>query len=135
MWDRGYDQMIATIKERFGIELELYNTGGWCMVYQARLEGGAVIWISDYDAGVIPRDERLALEGAGTSVGWNVSIYRADADGYPDNAILASAQHETALVAELPGLIELALGSVPHNAQHHFAKGGTHTVTYGVMEF
>jgi len=136
MWDREYDQIIATIKERFGFELELYNTGGWCMVYEARLEGGgAVIWISDYDAGVTPREERLSLEGAGTTVGWNVSIYRADADGYPDNAILASAQHETALVAELPGLIELALGSVPQNAQHHFAKGGAHTVTYGVMEF
>ena len=62
-------------------------------------------------------------------------VYRADADGYPDNAILASAQHETALGAELPGLIALALESVATNAQHHFAKGGKHTVTYGVMEF
>ena len=109
MWDRGYDQMVAEIKARFGFELELYNTGGWCMVYEARLEGNAVIWISDYDAGITPRDERLVLEGKGITVGWNVSIYRADADGYPDNAILASAQHETALVAELPGLIALAL--------------------------
>ena len=135
MWDRGYDQMVAQIKARFGFELELYNTGGWCMVYQARLEGNAVIWISDYDAGITPRDERLVLEGTGITVGWNISIYRAEADAYPDNAILASAQHETALVAELPGLIALALESVATNAQHHFAKGGKHTVTYGVMEF
>lgn len=135
MWDRGYDQMVAEIKARFGFELELYNTGGCCMVYEARLEGNAVIWISDYDAGITPRDERLVSEGKGITVGWNVSIYRADADGYPDNAILASAQHETALGAELPGLIALALESVATNAQHHFAQGGKHTVTYGVMEF
>ncbi len=86
-----------------------------CSSLSVAVSGGGsspVIWISDYDAGVTPREERLSLEGAGTTVGWNVSIYRADADGYPDNAILASAQHETALVAELPGLIELALGSV-----------------------
>jgi hypothetical protein len=94
-----------------------------------------VIWISDYDAGITPRDERLVLEGKGITVGWNISIYRTDADGYPDNAILASAQHETALVAELPGLIALALESVATNAQHHFVKGGKHTITYGVMEF
>lgn len=135
MWDRGYDQMVAEIKSRFGFELELYNTGGWCMVFEARLEGNAVIWISDYDAGVTPRDERLSMEARGTTVGWNVSIYRADKDGYPDNAILASAQHETALVAELPGLIALALESVATNAQHHFKKGGQHTVTHGVIEF
>ena len=42
------------------------------------------------------------------TVGWNASIYRADADGYHDNA-MASAHHETAIVAELPGLIGLAL--------------------------
>ena len=135
MWDRGYDQMVAEIKTRFGFELELYNTGGWCMVYEARLEGNAVIWISDYDAGITPRDERLVLEGKGITVGWNISSYRAEADAYPDNAILASAQHETALVAELPGLIALALESVATNAQHHFVKGGKHTITYGVMEF
>ena len=46
------------------------------MVFEARLEGNAVIWISDYDAGVTPRDERLVMEGAGTTVGWNVSIYQ-----------------------------------------------------------
>lgn len=135
MWARGYDQMVAEIKDRFGFELTLYNTGGWCMVYEARLEGNAVIWISDYDAGVTPREERLAMEGRGITVGWNVSIYRAADDGYPDNAILASAQHETALVAELPGLIALALESVASNAQHHFKKGGEHTVTHGVIEY
>ena len=45
------------------------------------------------------------------TVGWNASIYRADADDYPDIA-MASAHHETAIVAELPGLIGLALRSV-----------------------
>lgn len=49
--------------------------------------------------------------------------------------VVASAHHETALVAELPGLIELALGSAPQNAQLHFARRGAHTVAYGVMEF
>ena len=74
MWDRGYDQMVAEIKARFGFELELYNTGGWCMVYEARLEGNAVIWISDYDAGITPRDERLVLEGKGiTGAGMSAS--------------------------------------------------------------
>ena len=43
--------------------------------------------------------------------------------------------NETALVAELPGLIALALESVATNAQHHFKKGGQHTVTHGVIEF
>lgn len=52
MWDHGYDQMVAEIKDPFGSELKLYNTGGWCMVHEARLEGNAVIWISDYDAGL-----------------------------------------------------------------------------------
>lgn len=60
MWDRGYDQLVADMKARFGFELELYNTGGWCMVYEAKLEGNVVIWISDYDAGVTPREERLS---------------------------------------------------------------------------
>lgn len=42
------------------------------MVCQDWLEGNAVIWICDYDAGVTLRPERLAVQGAGATVGWNV---------------------------------------------------------------
>lgn len=132
MQDYGYGPMLADIKRRFGFELEFHHTGGGIMVLASRLEGGAWIWVSDWDAGLHVLDERLSLEGKGITVGWNVTIY-ADDGGAPGDTTLACARHETAAVTELPGLIELALTSLPDNAHNDYRRGGKHTVTYGVQ--
>lgn len=130
MKDYGYTEMLADIKRRFGFELDFHHTGGGIMVLETQLEGGAWLWISDWDAGLNLREDRLKMEADGITVGWNVTIY-ADDGSYPGDTTLACVRHETALTDELPGLIEMALKALPENAHHDYRKGGQHTVTCG----
>ena len=109
----GYGDSLSDIETRFGLNFTVEDTGGGCLLMQARLEDGSWIVISDWDAGLIPQRRRRELEGQGTTIGWNVSIYADDGDSWPDHSTwLASVRHETAAVDELPVLIEMAVSAL-----------------------
>ena len=130
----GYGEFIADLENRFGLNFTCEDTGGGFLLFQARLETGDWIVISDWDAGITPLARRRDMEAEGTTIGWNVSIYaNADGDTWPDHLTrLASVHHETATTDELPGIVEQALASLTDNTQHEYHRGGGHTVTHGI---
>lgn len=129
-----YGDVLSDIVSRFGIDLTVEDTGGGCLLFQARLETGDWIVISDWDAGITPLPRRRALEAQGTTIGWNISIYADDGDNWPDHHTrLASVRHETAAGGELPTLIAQALDALPANTHHDHSRDGRHTVTHGVI--
>lgn len=130
----GYGDFLSGIEARFGLNFTVEDTGGGCLLVQARLEDGSWIVISDWDAGLTPLRRRRELEGEGITSGWNVSIYADDGDSWPDHSTwLASVRDEAATVDELHILIELALSALPENAHHNYDRGARHTITYGIV--
>lgn len=131
----GYGEVIAELSDLVGVPFTLEDTGGGCLLFQGRLEGGPWLVISDWDAGILPLPRRRELESAGVTIGWNISLYSDDGDDWPDHQTwLASVRHESATVDELPALVQLALNSLRDNAHHDYRKTGAHDVTYGVVE-
>jgi len=136
MVDRlAYGQFLAEIQQRFGVAFTVEDTGGGCLLFQARLETGDWLVISDWDSGIIPLPRRRQLEAQATSLGWVVNVCADDGDGGPQTAtILAGVSHETATADELSDLIELALSSLADNAHHEIRKATGHSVLHGVIE-
>lgn len=131
----GYGDLIAAVTDLVGVRFTLEDTGGGCLLFQGRLEGGNWLVISDWDAGILPLDRRRDLEVDGVTVGWNVSIYADDGDNWPDHQTwLASVRHESARADDLPGLVELALSGLRDNTHHDFRRDGSHSVSYGVVK-
>ena len=129
----GYGDFLSDIEARFGLNFTVEDTGGGCLLMQARLEDGSWIVISDWDAGLNPLRRRRELEGEGTTIGWNVSIYADDGDSWPDHSTwLASVRHETNAVDELTVLIEMALAALRESAHHDYHRGGRYTIARGV---
>jgi hypothetical protein len=130
----GYGDFLADIEHRFGLTFTCEDTGGGCLLFQARLDNGEWIVISDWDSGITPLEKRDALEDAGITVGWNVSIFADDGDNWPDHTVMmASIRHDTAHAHELPSLIEQALASRPATLHHDYRNGAGHTVSYGIQ--
>lgn len=136
MVDRlAYGQFLAEIQQRFGVAFTVADTGGGCLLFQARLETGDWLVISDWDSGLTPLPRRRQLEAQGTTVGWAVNVCADDGEDWPQTAtILAGVSHETATADELPALIELALNSLTDNAHHEIRKATGHSVLHGVIE-
>jgi hypothetical protein len=139
MYDLGYDDLLATITDRFGITVDCFNSGGGCLIWETRLETGDWMWVTDWDAGIQPLARRLELEAQGITVGWHIGIYAnlTDSAGdQPDSCTrLAGVEHHTATAAQLPDLIDLALRGTPRNEQHEFGANGTHTISYGIRYY
>lgn len=128
-----YGSVIKPVADLTGLPFTLEDTGGGCLLFQGRLESGAWLVISDWDAGVTPMDRRRDLENSGITVGWNVSVYADDGDSWPDHqTLLASVRHETARADELPGLVQLALEASRDNSHHEFSRDGGRSVRCGI---
>ncbi|HUO39101.1 MAG TPA: hypothetical protein VMU34_15265 [Mycobacterium sp.] len=137
-FNTGYAPLLDNISKRFGFtDFEIFNSGGGCLIAQTRLEGTAWMWITDWDAGIQRLHDRNIKEANGITLGYNVSIYATDPDNHwcDDCTALASVRHETAKAADLAGLVQLALSSLPRNAHHTFDKNGEHRIEYGVRHF
>ncbi len=135
MYDLDYTDLLSTIRDRFGITLRCFNSGGGCLIWESRLESQHWVWINDWDQGIMRRNRRLATEAAGDPVGWFIGVY-APAGDTPawsdDHWRVASVSHRTATAEQLPDLIELALRSITEAAHHDYDDQGVHTVAYGV---
>ena len=129
----GYGEVMADLEKRFGLTFTCEDTGGGCLLFQARLDNGEWIVISDWDAGINPLERRRELEAEGITVGWNITIY-ADDENWPDHStMLASVRHDSATATELPVLIQQALSSRLATVHHDYRRGGGHTVSYGIQ--
>jgi len=135
MYNLQYDALLDAIATRFGISLHCFNSGGGCLVWEARLESGHWLEINDWDQGIQTRARRLASEAAGAPVGWFIGIYCPAGDTPPwshDSWRVASVSHRTATADELPDLIDLALRGITAAAHHVYDAHGAHTVTHGI---
>lgn len=144
----GYGEVLRAVERRTGLAFEMFNSGGGVMIFEARLETGHYVWISDADAGVWPLPCRREMEAAGTAVGYHLAVYppfteperaaevyggtaadygedskiqwRGDCDS---NRCAASVHHGTASAEQLPELVELVVSSLPRNAHHNINAG------------
>jgi hypothetical protein len=140
MIDLGYDELLAKLTDRFGITLTCFNSGGGCLIWEARLEDGSWLWITDWDAGIHPRLRRLEFERQGIRIGWHVGIYANQViENYSDDVdsctALASVVHRTAGIDDLPDLIELALRSLPSNTHYGYDENGVCTIHNGIQHY
>ena len=130
----GYSDFLSIIETRFGIRFTCEDTGGSHLLFQARLETGDWLLVSDWDAGLHPLAERRELDARGITIGWNITIYADDGIDGPDHCtMLASVRDESATVDELNGMIGLALHGLPSNTHHEYRADRMHTVTRGII--
>lgn len=154
-YDHGYGDILAQVHRRFGFTPTIFNSGGDIMIFEARLDGGDFIWITDADCDITPLPRRLAIEADGDVVGWQVSIYppdtergpldveQADPDGPAATETvdansctrLTSVTHHSATAEQLPELIGLALRGRRRHEHHEFHCDGTHTVSLGIDRY
>lgn len=154
-YDHGYDAILAEVHERFGFTPTIFNSGGYVMIFESRLDSSEFLWITDADCDVTPLSRRLASEADGEFVGWQVSIYPPDSERGPLDVAqtdpadttapepvdadsctrLASVTHHSATADQLPDLIELALRSRRHHEHHAFHLDGSHTISFGIEHY
>ena len=134
-YNLGYADLLASIARSYGIKFEVFDSGGGCLIAEARLEGAVWLWITDWDAGLIGLERRRQLESEGIAIGYNVSLYPSD-PAHPDwvdgQTILASVRHQTASATMLPQLVAQALASLGGNEHHNYDAAGVHTLTTGI---
>lgn len=130
----GFDSIVNTIARRFGLAMQLVDTGGGYTVLEGRLESDAWLWISDLDAGLTSLDRRAELENQGLHIGWRLQVYpHSPADAGPDlNTVLSSVAHASGTVADLGDLIDQVLGGLPSNAHVVVEVDGSTSVEHGV---
>lgn len=71
----GFDTIVEAIDRQFGITLEIADTGGGYYVLEGTMNSGQWLWISDYDAGLLPLARRGELEAQGVRIGWRLQLY------------------------------------------------------------
>lgn len=139
-YEHGWDDILDKVQVETGLRFTIWNSGGHCMIFEARLETGQFLWVTDYDADIEPLASRHEIEAAGGTVGLQVSVLAAmespqryadviggTVDTVPDdwanvvdsNRCLASVRHGTAKAEQMPELVALAILSLPRNAHHH----------------
>ncbi|MEB3023041.1 MULTISPECIES: hypothetical protein [Mycolicibacter] len=131
----GYADLLENTAGTYGIEFEVFDSGGGFLIAQARLEGGVWLWITDWDSGLIGLERRRQLEAEGVTVGYNVSLYPtdpADPQSVDGQTVLASVRHQTATATMLPQLVAQALAGLSGNEHHNYDAAGVHTVTTGI---
>ncbi|CAM3165173.1 hypothetical protein DFJ75_3063 [Williamsia muralis] len=76
---RAYDYLFAihVLKNEFGVDFALVNTGGGCMALEGVLETGHSVLVTDY-ANDLADDPEMRE-------GWQVGIYTRESD-YPGDA-------------------------------------------------
>lgn len=81
----GFDTIVDALARRFGIAMQIADTGGGYYVLEGSLDSGQRLWVSDYDAGLLPLVRRGELEAQGVRIGWRLQVYpRRASDGTPD---------------------------------------------------
>mgnify|MGYP001264900713 CR=1 FL=1 len=135
MTGSGFDTVVAALARRFGIEMQIADTGGGYYVLEGSLRSGQWLWISDYDAGLVPLARRSELEAQGVRIGWRLQVYpRRASDGAPDtNTVLASVAHAKGTVADLDDLVGQVLRGVSSNTHVHVDANSSTTVEHGVQ--
>ena len=116
-------EILATVRERFGITFNETCTGGGCMALESRLESGH--WLVATDEGLCGFRERLEYEseiinddGDTRALGWFIGIYPNDTtnDGIDtwfgaDDAIVSVCDYD-AYADALPDMIQRVLAQL-----------------------
>lgn len=113
----GYTGVLADVRREYGITLQLFNTGGGCMVFEGRLENGDFICVTEGDDFISPHYWRTdgvngyPGECDGNPWGWTVLVYRPDPDepDYRGDMPYAGVFNTVAYLGDLTDVVGSAL--------------------------
>ncbi len=116
-------EILATVRDRFGIAFNETMTGGGCMALEARLESGH--WIVATDEGLMGFTRRIAYENqtdfddfddGGPCAGWSIGIYpnsnEYGADWWGGTDSIVDIVDYGAYAADLPDMVQRALDAL-----------------------
>jgi hypothetical protein len=103
-----YGPMIDVLRDEFGVEFSLWDTGGGCTALIGEFEGGIRVVVTDSPSSVNGWEAQIsdALFRATVgedSVGYAIGVEAQDMD------VLAYDEFPTATVAELPNIVTQVL--------------------------
>jgi hypothetical protein len=103
--DSLYGPMVDVLRERFGVEFQLWDTGGGCTALVGEFEGDVTVYLTDAPSSPHGREcmitDRAMRKVLGEStVGFAVGVYR---DEHQTN--IAYAEYPTAVTAHLPAIV------------------------------
>ncbi|WBP93206.1 hypothetical protein O6072_18405 [Mycolicibacterium neoaurum] len=113
---QSYDDLIAEVRQEFGVTLEIVNTGGGNEAMHGRLESGHWLVVTDAEDFLSGANERLERDAEGYPLGWFAGIYPNDTSNgsdWPDSSgCLDSEQSDDARFDELKLVIQEVLGRI-----------------------
>lgn len=114
---RTYQDLAASVRQDFGVELEVVHVGGGNEVMHGRLETGHWLVVSDAEDFLSDIDQRLETDADGYPLGWFAGIYtNDDSDGVDrpasqaEGGCLAYVQRDGARLYELNDVIREVIG-------------------------
>lgn len=146
---QAVQSVITMLLQEFGLPAQLYNTGGGCMVYEARLSNGHFIRITEADDFISPHQWRTegyrdrisgelvcAGENVGNPWGWTVLAYlpAPDDPAYPADEPYAGVIDASAFFSDLSDVVACAMRAAVGTTRTgasvyvHIDRGGTRAV-------
>lgn len=126
-WESLYGPIVDVLREAFGVEFQLWDTGGGCTALVGEFESGVSVYLTDapgsphgHEATICDQPTRRAV--GESNVGFAVGVYRDEG-----STQIAYGEYPTAATRALPVIVaeQLKAATVSDNGHTPREKGET----------
>jgi len=118
MFESLYGPMVDVLRERFGVEFEVRDTGGGCDALVGEFEGDTTVYITDapdspngHECTITDQPTRVRV--GESTVGFAVGVYRDE-----HSTQIAYGEYPTAVARHLPVIVAVTLEVARNNRVH-----------------